>query len=583
MNCKISDRLSLELKGLPASARVKTSGADGIGIAEIELNEPCSRFSAECWIPQNDIQFRWVSAAGKIGEGYPQFLPPSWYSKMTAELCRHAPVFSFVGANGENRLTAAVSESKFPVEFHAGICEDSFLAECRIVFSGLPQSSRIQIRFDMRDIPFSDSLRDVSAWWEVTPGHVPMQVPASAFEPVYSTWYSYHQSVAAEAVEREVELGLEYGIKTVIVDDGWQEIGSSGSYASAGEWNAADRFPEMKEHVRRVQAKGVRYLLWVALPFVGENSPLFHRMKEKLLYFSKGLNTWIVDPRFPEIRAFLLERCLGLVRNFNLDGLKIDFLDRFPLPSEISDPALSDGFAGRDCKGVDEAVDVLLKELCGKLRAYKPDLLIEFRQDYISPAMRKYANIFRASDCPGDRISNHRRVINLRLLSGNTAVHSDMLGWHPGESVESSARQLWNIVFSVPQISVRLSELSAEHRRMLQFYLSFWRKYRELFIHGKLTPLHPELNYPLVIAENASAAAVVLYSERNAVKWIEGKKEFLVINASASEEIFVEAEAVRNAEILDCLGRTLERIELRPGIQKIRIPSSGCLRSIAIR
>ncbi len=579
MNCKISDRLNLDLNGLPASARVKTSGADGIGIAEIELNEPCSRFSAEWRIPQNDIQFRWVSAAGKIGEGYPQFLPPSWCSKMTSELCRHAPVFSLIGANGTNRLTVAVSESKHPVEYHAGVCENTFMMECRIVFSDLPVSARIQIRFDMRDIPFSDSLRDAAAWWEPMPEHVPMPVPVSAFEPVYSTWYSYHQGVTAEAVEREIEFGLEYGIKTVIVDDGWQEIGGSGSYASAGEWKAADRFPEMKEHVRRVQAKGVRYLLWVALPFVGEDSPLFQRMREKLLYFSNGLNTWVVDPRFPEIRASLLERCFGLVKDWNLDGLKIDFLDRFPLPCGISDPALSDGFAGRDCRGIDEAIDVLLKELCGKLRAYKPDLLIEFRQDYISPAMRKYANIFRASDCPGDRVSNRRRIINLRLLSGNTAVHSDMLGWHPGESVESAARQLWNIVFSVPQLSVRLGTLSGEHRRMLLFFLRVWREHRALFLHGRLSPLHPELNYPLVLAENENSAVAVLYSEQYlALSGSFRGKRLLVINASGADYVCLELNGEkRSAEILNCLGGKVDTAEFGDGVRRVPVPPSGVL------
>lgn len=568
----------VELKDLPPSARVKTEWLDGIGIVEIQGEEPCSGFSAEWRIPQDDIQFRWVADAGKIGIGYPQFLPPDWFSKTTSQLCCRVPVFSLVGADSGNRLTAAVSESVLPVEFHSGISEYSFQAECRIVFPAFSHPFCVQIRLDLRKIPFSSALRDVAAWWEKMAEYSPMPVPESALEPLYSTWYSYHHEITPEAVEQEAELGLDYGLGTMIVDDGWQKICGAGSYPSAGEWIPSDRFSGLKEHVRRVQAMGVRYLMWVALPFLGEDSPLFSAMKGKLLYFSKGLRTWVVDPRFPEVRSRLIERCSQLVESFGLDGLKIDFLDRFPVPSDCIDPAIAEEFAGRDCKSVDEAVFLLLEELCRTLRAIRPDILIEFRQDYNAPAMRRFANMFRASDCPGDRISNRRRIINLRLLSGNTAVHSDMLGWCAEESAESAARQLWNIVFSVPQISVRLAKLSPEHRRMLRSWLAFWRENRELFLAGNLTPLHPELNYPVVMVENASSAAVVVYAENQVVKLCCGKARFLLVNASASEEVLVElAGEELKAEVFDCFGNLTEQIPLHPGLQKIRIPCSGRL------
>ena len=568
----------VELKDLPPSARVKTEWRDGIGIVEIQGEEPCSGFSAEWRIPQDDIQFRWVADAGKIGIGYPQFLPPDWFSKTTSQLCCRVPVFSLVGADSGNRLTAAVSESVLPVEFHSGISEYSFQVECRIVFPAFSHPFCVQIRLDLRKIPFSSALRDVAAWWEKMAEYSPMPVPESALEPLYSTWYSYHHEITPEAVEQEAELGLDYGLGTMIVDDGWQKICGAGSYPSAGEWIPSDRFSDLKEHVRRVQAMGVRYLMWVALPFLGEDSPLFSAMKGKLLYFSKGLRTWVVDPLFPEVRSRLIERCSQLVESFGLDGLKIDFLDRFPVPSDCVDPAIAEEFAGRDCKSVDEAVFLLLEELCRTLRAIRPDILIEFRQDYNAPAMRRFANMFRASDCPGDRISNRRRIINLRLLSGNTAVHSDMLGWCAEESAESAARQLWNIVFSVPQISVRLAKLSPEHRQMLRSWLAFWRENRELFLAGNLTPLHPELNYPVVMVENASSAAVVVYAENQVVKLCCGKTRFLLVNASASEEVLVElAGEELKAEVFDCFGNLTEQIPLHPGLQKIRIPCSGRL------
>ena len=56
------------------------------------------------------------------------------------------------------------------------------------------------------------------------------------------------------------------------------------------------------------------------------------------------------------------------------------------------------------------------------------------------------------------------RTIDVRLLAGNTAVHADMLMWNYAEPVETAALQLLNVLFSVPQVSVRLEAVPAEHR-----------------------------------------------------------------------------------------------------------------------
>ena len=90
--------------------------------------------------------------------------------------------------------------------------------------------------------------------------------------------------------------------------------------------------------------------------------------------------------------------------------------------------------AGRDIKSLPLAVNRLLSDVMERLKAIKPEILIEFRQSYIGPAIRKYGNIFRAADCPADILTNRVRTVDLRLFSGNTAVHSDMLEWNMNET-----------------------------------------------------------------------------------------------------------------------------------------------------
>jgi len=576
MILNLSPEFRLELTG-ESKCAARTEYAGGIGIVTLEFDAPPEPFAVEWRIPQHDIEFRWTSASGKIGEGYQQFLPPSWHSRQEAEPSRHAPVFALVGAAGVNRLTAAVSDCRHRVGFRAGIGEEGFNAECAFLFDELPAEPYwVQLRFDLREVPFPEAVAAVAAWWEAMSELPPLETPPGALEPVYSTWYGHHRAVSDEAVEREVVSALEYGMKTVIVDDGWQQTGSQGGYAFAGEWRPdMRRFPQMERHVARVRASGMRYLLWIALPFVGGESRIFPEMRSKLLYFSPGLNTWILDPRFPEVREHLIGVCLRLLAEYRLDGLKIDFLDRFPLPPGTPDPAVADGFVGRDCRTVAEGVHRLLAGLGGQLRRLPHLPLIEFRQDYIGPEMRHAANIFRVTDCPGDRIANRRRIVQLRLLSGGTAVHSDMLGWHPEEPVESAILQLWNVVFAVPQISVSLGELSAAHRRMLRFFLGFWEEHRHVFLHGTFRPEGAGGNYPQISAVSGEECAVAVYDPCRLV-CPDAVPKSLLINATPARELAVGCQGeTRQAEVFDCMGEAVGVFPVRPGLSRLPVPPGG--------
>lgn len=112
-------------------------------------------------------------------------------------------------------------------------------------------------------------------------------------------------------------------------------------------------------------------------------------------------------------------------------------------------------------------MDVLLTDAMTSLTAINPDILIEFRQSYVGPSIRKYGNMLRVADCPNDAIMNRADIVNLRFTSGKTAVHSDMIMWNPEDRVESAALQFASILYSVPQISMRLECLPADHYKML--------------------------------------------------------------------------------------------------------------------
>ncbi|MFS6558390.1 hypothetical protein VPJ68_23540, partial [Parabacteroides distasonis] len=102
------------------------------------------------------------------------------------------------------------------------------------------------------------------------------------------------------------------------------------------------------------------------------------------MYLTDGGNTDVLDPRFPEVREFLCGLYENALRDWKLDGLKLDFIDRFKFTGE--DPAVAQNYAGRDIKSLPAAVDTLMNGISRRLRAINPDVLIEFRQEYIGPA-----------------------------------------------------------------------------------------------------------------------------------------------------------------------------------------------------
>ena len=159
----------------------------------------------------------------------------------------------------------------------------------------------VRIRLDGRDMFWSDSVQEAAAWIARTADLMPCRVPDAAFDPLYSSWYSFHQDVFAKDIEDECAVAAEMGMKTLILDDGWQTDDTNRGYAFCGDWKVSPRrFPNMAEHVRKVHDLGMRYMIWYSVPFVGRKSENWTRFKGK--YLDVGQDASVLDPRFPEVR-----------------------------------------------------------------------------------------------------------------------------------------------------------------------------------------------------------------------------------------------------------------------------------------
>ena len=552
----------------------------GIGLIKIRLTAEQAQTPPKAeivWsVPQQDIQIRWTPVSG-----FQKSVPPDWGSGVSANLAESAPVVTFLNLNGQNRMTVAVEEAMRPVILSAGYSEEENTVVVNVTLFSQPESPLAKyetvIRLDLRSCFYAKSIGDASAWFAAMEKYQPAVVPETAFDAIYSTWYSYHQNLFDHELEAECALAAQAGLNGVIVDDGWQTDDNNRGYAFCGDWEVTQkRFPDMKAHVAKIHALGMKYMLWYSVPFMGYESKNYSRFAGKFLFSIDGLKTSVLDPRFPEVREFLINTYETAIKEWDLDGFKLDFIDSFRFRG--ADPAIAENYAGRDILSLPLAVDRLLSDVMARLRKLKPEILIEFRQSYIGPAIRKYGNMFRAGDCPADILLNRVRTLDLRLLSGNTAVHSDMLEWNMSTPVESAALQILNILFSVPQISIRFADLPDDHRKMVRFWLDFARDNKEVLLKGDLIPLHPELNYPLVYARNSEKQVAAVYGAGQVVRINPEQKTCFVINASAETGLILDlAETPAACSMFETTGGKVASPALQKGLNRVDIPASGLL------
>ena len=305
---------------------------------------------------------------------------------------------------------------------------------------------------------------------------------------------------------------------------------------------------------------------------------MYNQFKGKYLHHWESQSTWVLDPRYPEVREHIIKTYETALIEWNLDGFKLDFLGWFYADEKTDMTARN----GRDYASVNEATDRLMTDIMSRLKDIRPNIMIEFRQPYIGPLMRKYGNMFRAADCPNMEIVNRVRTTDLRIASGNTAVHSDMFMWHKEDPVESAALQILNILFTVPQLSVKLDSIPEEHFKMVKFWIKYWKENKEILLDGDFIPKNPGALYPVLKSSKINKEIIAVYDDQILKIGNPELTEIDVVNAKGSTEIILDFDfdfGKTKILIYDCLGIVQEEhtINIQAGMIKIIAPLSGLI------
>ncbi|MBR0534850.1 MAG: alpha-galactosidase [Clostridia bacterium] len=523
------------------------------------------------YIPATDCAFTWNPAMMDIHGLY-----FDWGKKtLKSRLASCMPLQQLISRRGKNKLSIAVSDVDTPIEIATGIREEDATIECDVTFFTMSTAPRKHysavLRLDMREIPFYDSIREVNDWWENECGYKSAYVPDAARQPMDSLWYSFHQNLDRDEILKECKASREIGMETVIIDDGWQTDDNNRGYAFCGDWLVSERkMGNMAALVKDIHALGMKVMLWYSVPFMGIHCDKYEEFKDMLLDGCGDEKTFFaLDPRYKKVRDYLCSVYVNAVENWQLDGLKLDFIDSFILKGKALEHD-----SRRDFQSLEDALHAFMSEVKEKLTQINPDILIEFRQSYVGPSIRKYGNILRVGDCPCDILKNRFNGINLRLTSGRTAVHSDMLMWNVEDTPENAALQIASALYTVPQISVRVDKLPEKHYSMLKFYLSFWKEWRNVLLDGRLTATNPESEYSLACAVLNEKAVFTTFNDTV----IPVETEIAVaVNASSKKSLIIKNADGYKYRVVNCMGEEISSGDIEYSLQEIRVPVAGII------
>ena len=548
-------------------------------------------------LPFDNMQSLWLPSIQAPGKNYRPKGLLECYAEMTTHICNLAPIGAFFSAEGLNKFSFALSDCKNVVRIQGGAFEEEEAARLTFNLFEVPSHKmsqyQVSLRLDTGLMPVFNAIQNIARYYERTVAPEVMAVPDVAYGPVYSTWYAFLQNLQEKEIEEQCAIAAQCGCKTIILDDGWQTDDNNRGYAYCGDWQVSQqRFPHMKEHVQRVHELGMKYMVWFSVPFIGRKSQNGPRFKEYCLCFNSRWDAYVLDPRYKIVRDFLVKTFSHMVKEYDLDGLKLDFIDEFDMRQADEHGKAFD--ARRDTQSLPDAVDMLMTEVRQALESIKSDIMIEFRQNYIGPMIRKYGNMFRAHDCPNDTLMNRLTTLDVRAMALSTAVHADMFTWSPSEAVESSSLNFIHSLFAVPQISPNFKHLNDEHRLMVKHWLSFWEEHRNLLMQSPLIAEHPEQMYSDVQAIQGTRELRLIATDHPVTLFMEREravKELTLVNGAMTTSLVLKCDKTTlaslqtdslklQAKIFDCLGKLIrsEEIDLTDRVQEVALPKSGYIK-----
>lgn len=531
------------------------AGHDGCFAAVLTLTSPRSfaidKLTIRCEFSAADMHGLY-HPYGNIGE---LTMLPFWRRTYESGVTQPPPLLAFLHQSGDNRVCFGLADQLTPSRIDYTLSEHTrtiVLNVTKPTDRPLHRTKHVEAVFvTTASLPLAQLLRAYGAFVQAYQPINALPVPEAAYDPVFCTWTAIHTDVTPEWTERNAALARQLGFKTLLMDDGWQQwpddraendrLAGGQTYPYNGDWIPHPRkFPDFAGHVQRIQALGMRYMLWVAPFFLGHQSEPYGRLRDKG-WLHTGKVPWggnvFLDPRYPEVQQYVRGVLLRLMNDYGLDGLKIDFVDNVggridphmaPMPdSAEAGPSLLD----------------LLGGVMDELRRKVPDLMIECRQGYSNLANRRWTNCYRSPDVPINFHQNRFNCAMLRLLVPDAAVYFDPALWPMEDPDENVGRHMISAVSAVPMISIEFDRYPQSHLEIVRHWIDFYERHKQTLMKGVFEPVIRLGHNPVTRFASEMETIIGLYSDEPVILR-DAPGELYLLNGSSRGVVDVLSEAV---------------------------------------
>lgn len=504
---------------------------------------------------------------------------------------RAAAGFSIISGltiNDQNQITFAckdVYQAKFvssnvreegdSVIFSLGFFEDN------PPLSNL-QDYQAEVLVDFRNIHFSKAIYDASSWFLAEEFKTsPVSVDTTNV-PVFSTWYPMHRNIPLENITRELDSLRTFNFKSVLVDDGWQalvnmKVDTSYTYEE-------NSYKTMNLFRQKCQEMKLPLYLWYSLPFMGGNPVVMKKFDGKYIRYRAPRQMYVLDPRYAEVRKYLVSTYANFLEEWKFDGYWFDFLKGF-YPSEGQ---VMDENKGRDFVSIDLAVDTLYSDMKARLKSINPNVFMGQKFAVVGPNLISYQN-FLTGFVGVDNTTQivREKMVNNRLLYGKYTPFMEVVAISPNDKPTDIARKLQAVLFGNPYLSFYITTLPVESKQTIRFWLDYWKKNYKTIVEGEFEPMQVSRFYPIIKVEDDRKMIYMLYEDYTINLPVNLTRPIEVINSKMTGNVqfmLSKPGLLYHYEMFDCLGNSVEKgsLKSKKNTVDLTVPPAGYVRVTAM-
>ncbi|MFY9152821.1 MAG: hypothetical protein WAO52_12450 [Prolixibacteraceae bacterium] len=479
--------------------------------------------------------------------------------------CKDAYMAKFVSSN--------IREENDSIIFNLGFFEDN------PPLSNL-QDYTAEVLVDFRNIHFSKAIYEASTWYleeEFKKGVVSVD---TTNVPVFSTWYPMHRNIPLENITSELDSIKTFNFKSVLVDDGWQalvkmKVDTAYTYEDTS-------FKTMNQFKQKCIDMGLPLYLWYSIPFVGGNPVILKKYEGKYIRYRAPRQMYVLDPRYAEVRKYLISTYANFLSVWQFDGYWFDFLKGF-YPKE---GAVIEQDKGRDYVNIGLAVDTLYAEMEARLKIIKPNIFMGQKFPVVGPNLVSYQNFLTGFVGVENSQVVREKMVNNRLLYGKYTPFMEVVAVNPREKVQDIARKIQSVLFGNPYLSFYTTTLPQDSKQTIRFWLDYWKQNYKVIFDGEFEPMQVSRYYPVLKVSDENKIIYMLFDDYTVNLPLDFNYTIDVINSRSKEDVhfqFSRSATQYHYEIFNCMGISTEKgiVGNKKNSVDFTVPVAGFIRITA--